>query len=170
MEIRVYKVYKFSELNDEQKEKVIENYCDINIDHDWWDSIYDDAKTIGLELAGFDIDMGSYCEGKFVATARECAEKILTEHGEKCETYKTAEAYLKERNDIEQHSTIDEWGGFDDKTEDELEILRYEFLKSLLEDYLAMLRHEFEYLTSKQAIIETIETNDYNFTEDGRID
>lgn len=101
---------------------------------------------------------------------RECAEKILKEHGEKCETYKTAEAYLKERNDIEQHSTMDEQGEFDLKTEDKLEVLRNEFLKSLWEDYSIMLQHEYEYLTSRESIEEIIRSNDYDFTSDGNLD
>jgi hypothetical protein len=32
-----------------------------------------------------------------------------------------------------------------------------------------MLRQEYEYLTSEGAIIETIEANEYEFTEEGRM-
>ena len=170
METRTYNVYKFSELNEDQKEKVIEKYCNINIDHEWWECTYEDAKNIGLELTGFDIDRGSYCEGKFIQTAQYCADSILETHGKDCETYIDAAAYIKERKDIEQHAESDEYGEFDLKTCDKLDALTDEFLKSLLEDYLSMLRKECEYLTSKEAIIETIEANDYDFTENGRID
>jgi len=170
METRTYQVFKYDELTNEQKEKTLQNLYDINIDHDWWDFTYEDANNIGLKITGFDLDRYRHCEGKFVTTARECAENILKEHGEKCETYKTAEAYLKERADIEQHSTIDEWGEFDLKTEDKLEVLRNEFLRSLLEDYSIMLQHECEYLTSRESIEETIRANNYDFTSDGKID
>ncbi len=44
-----------------------------------------------------------------------------------------------------------------------------EFLKSLLSDYLTMLQTDYNYLTSKEQIIETIESNDYDFTEEGKI-
>jgi hypothetical protein len=160
METRTYKVYKFSELNAKQKEKVIDHYYDINVNYDWWDFTYEDAKNIGLELTGFDIDRGSYCEGKFIWDALEVAEAIIKDHGNKTETFQTANKYwqqLKKENDTNDEA-------------DTREETEKEFLHDILEDYLVMLRHEFEYLTSKEAIIETIEANDYDFTENGRID
>ena len=44
-----------------------------------------------------------------------------------------------------------------------------DFLQSLCEDYRIILRNEYEYLTSEEAIIETIESNEYYFTEDGKL-
>jgi hypothetical protein len=44
-----------------------------------------------------------------------------------------------------------------------------EFQRALGKEYLSILRREYEYQTSEEAIIETIEANDYDFTEDGRI-
>lgn len=159
--------YKFNELAEKQKQLAIEKLWDINVNFDWWEFTYEDAKNIGLKITGFDLDRGAYCEGDFIHTARECAELIKKEHGDTCETYKTAEAYLKERADIEQHATPDEWGEFDLKTEDKLDALTGEFLKDLLEDYRINLQHEYEYQTSREAIIETIEANDYEFTREG---
>jgi hypothetical protein len=40
-------------------------------------------------------------------------------------------------------------------------------LKDILYEYLEMLRQEYEYQTSEEAIIETIEANEYTFLEDG---
>jgi len=37
------------------------------------------------------------------------------------------------------------------------------------EEYLSLLRQEYEYLTSKDAIVETIQANDYEFTEEGKL-
>lgn len=170
METRTYKVYKYNELDDRQKEKVLNNYYDINIDHDWWEFTYEDAENIGLELTGFDLDRGSYCEGKFIFSALTCVERIIAEHGEKCDTHTDAEAYIKERKDIEQHAEADEYGEFDLKTCDKLDALTDEFLKSLLEDYRIMLQKEFDFLTSKIAVEETLIANEYDFTEDGKID
>ena len=45
-----------------------------------------------------------------------------------------------------------------------------EFTKSIFEDYRILLQKECEYLNSDEAIIETIEANDYYFTKDGSID
>jgi hypothetical protein len=52
-----------------------------------------------------------------------------------------------------------------DNLEDEIEDLR----QSLCEDIYSELSKEYDYLTSREAIIETIEANDYDFTEDGKI-
>lgn len=52
--------------------------------------------------------------------------------------------------------------------EDKLMEIEDDFLKSLLNDYLKSLRDEYDYQTSEKAIIETIEANEYEFTEDGK--
>jgi len=45
-----------------------------------------------------------------------------------------------------------------------------DFLKSLLKNYAALLQEEYEYLTSREAIINTIKSNEYEFDEDGNLD
>ena len=50
-----------------------------------------------------------------------------------------------------------------------LQALEAEFLKSILEDYSIILQKEYEYLTSREAVEETIEANDYHFTENGNL-
>ena len=52
---------------------------------------------------------------------------------------------------------------------EDLEDLNKEFLRSLCEDYRIILQKEYEYLTSEEAIIETIEVNEYEFTEEGEL-
>lgn len=48
-------VYAFAELSESAKETARNNYREHNLDFcDWWDSVYDDAKTIGA-LFGLDI-------------------------------------------------------------------------------------------------------------------
>jgi len=163
------KVYQFSELDEQAKQKAIEKLAYINVEFDWWDGIYDDAKTIGLKITGFDIDRGSYCNGEFLYSAAEVAQDILNNHGEPCETYKTAQNFLEKHNPIfaayldetsEKYETRE--------TEDELQEIEDEFLKSLLEDYRIILSNEYDYLTSKKAIIETIEANKVDFLESGK--
>jgi len=48
-----------------------------------------------------------------------------------------------------------------------LDELGNEFTKAILEDYLTILRNELEYLDSDDAVKESIEANEYEFTEDG---
>ncbi len=172
MQTKTYNVYKFDELTDQQKEKVIQNLSDINVDYDWWNCTYEDAKMIGLEITSFDLDRNRHAKGKFISGAEECAHNIEKEHGESTETYKTAKNYLSERDAIIEKVEKDEHGEIVDEYELEglLDECDAEFLDSLLEDYSIMLQHEYEYLQSEEAIIETIQANDYEFTEDGKLD
>lgn len=162
------KLYKFSELSENAQQKALENLFDINVDYEWWESIYEDAENIGLKITSFDIDRGGYCNGDIISAHIDTANAILREHGESCETYKTSKNFLNEYLPLKEkfESENEGWYYEDENDSDEL---RDEFLKSLLEDYRIILQNEYEYLTSKEAIIESIEANDYDFTEDGKI-
>lgn len=149
------KLYQFEELPKDAQDKAIQNYSDINIDHDWWEFIYEDAANIGLHLNGFDLDRANYCKGEFISSAFEVIELIKREHGESCETYHTAQRYsLTKPSDIDAED-YEEW--------------QSSFLADLLNDYLNILRKEYEYLTSDEAIKETLIANEYDFTENGKI-
>lgn len=161
METRTYTVYKFDELPEEGKRKALMNYSDINIDHDWWNYTYDDAENIGLKITEYD---GYRCKGKLTLSGENCAKSIMANHGVVCETYKTAKDYLDNLSTLEslKDNHIDINAALEDLEED--------FKHSLLEDYRIMLDKEYEHLTSDEAIIETIQSNDYDFTIDGKID
>jgi hypothetical protein len=158
------KLYQFSELSEEAKEKAVENLSDINVDYEWWLSTYEDAETVKLKLTEFDLERNRHCKGEFMESPAETAELILTNHGKDCETYKTAKTFLAELNEL-----TGKYPNIEDCPEDSIEDLEDYFLKSLLEDYRIILSNEYDYLTSKAAIIETIEANEYDFTEDGKI-
>lgn len=164
------KLYSYDELSDKAKQKVIEKLWDINVTFEWWDSIYEDAANIGLKLTGFDLDRDLNGEGHLTKSAKEVAELILNEHGESCETYATAKEFLKNRAKFFSEVSLDAYG--DLKTtalEHELEDMEIQFKKNLLKDYANILQKEYEYLTERKQIIESIEANVYEFTEDGRL-
>jgi len=165
MRIKEVKLYKFSELSNEAKDKAIEKLWDINVEFDWWNFTYEDAEQAGLKITGFDFDRG-YCNGNFITNAEFSAKKIIEDHGENCETYKTAKQYLTELSTAKGIHSIADMPDEEFEHDD----LDNEFLKSLLEDYRIILKQEYEFQTSKDAIIETIEANDYEFTEDGKLD
>ena len=54
-ETREVTVYQFDELSDRAKEKAREWYRGGQPDHDWWNSIYDDALRMA-EILGIEID------------------------------------------------------------------------------------------------------------------
>ncbi|MGD9724895.1 MAG: hypothetical protein AB7V39_00605 [Nitrospiraceae bacterium] len=154
------KLYQFDELTDHAKEKARDWYREGGYDYEWWESVYEDAKTIGLEITEF--DQYYYAKGRFTTYAEDVAGLILKEHGKTCETYKTAAAYLKARATLSKNRSMDQ------ELEDLLAEKDKEFLYALLQDYGTMLRKEIVYLESDESVDENIRANEYEFTEDGK--
>lgn len=155
-------VYQFSELSNEAKQNAVNELSDINVYFDWWESIYEDAQKIGLKITSFDLDRNRRATGEFILSACEVAQNIMNEHGKMCETYKTAENFLNPWNPVFSNY-------MDETSEDKLMELEHYFLSSILEDYSIMLQKESEYRMTDEAIIETIEANEYEFTENGKM-
>lgn len=155
------KVYEFDELSNEAKEVAVDHFACINVDHEWWDSTFEDAKTIGLVIEHFDDnDIGV----TWTEDAESTAQLILENHGpadgsepgqDACETYKDAWEFQAETD------------AFTDS--DEYEELCEEFKRVICEDYRIMLQTEYEYLGSEAAVIETIKANEYEFTAAGEL-
>ena len=103
----------------------------------------------------------------------DTATAILFHHGESCETHETAAEFIREsaKNNEKYPEKLDDEDYDENETARDVEQqeLDEEFLKSILEDYRIMLEKQYEYLTSEDAIIETIEANEYEFTEDGKL-
>jgi len=152
-------VYDFDELSDNAKEKALQELRNINIEHEWYDGIYEDAANIGLKIEAFDIGRGCYCTGDWTTDALDAARRIIKNHGEHCETYKDAKAFLQDHEALAEH----------DDVESEFEDLEDDFLQTMLGNYRMMLQKEFEYLTSDGAIKETIDANGYCFHADGTL-
>jgi hypothetical protein len=164
MKTKTINLYQFSELSESAKQKAIENLWDVNVSEDWWLQTYEDAEEIKLKIKEFDIDRASYVKAEFMISAPETAELIKIGHGKECETHKTSTTFLNALNELtSKHSDIN------DVSEEDIEELEDEFLKSLCEDYRIMLTQNYEYYTSKEAIIETIEANEYDFDENGNL-
>lgn len=163
-------VYTFDELSDESKEKAINNLIYINVDYVWWDSMLWDAEDIGLKIITFDLDRHRHAEGYFLLSRNEVAQNILNNHGSQCGTYKTAQSFLDEHEAVFADYMNEDSEHFE-SYESEQKLLEIEdnFLKELLEDYSMMLQHEYEYRMSDEAIIETIEANEYEFYENGEL-
>ena len=149
-------LYKFDELPEEAQRAALDKYADINVDHDWWDSTYEDAKMIGLQITEFDLDRSRYAGGEFIEPAAEVAQNILKEHGENCRTRKTALCFLEQQAAWVREEEYD--GALDDS-----------FLNNILDDYSRTLQAESEYLQSDEAVKETLIANEYDFTIDGKI-
>jgi hypothetical protein len=167
-------IYKFDELSEEGKQNAIQKNWDINLHYGWWEYTYGDAKNVGIKINGFDIDREAYCQIDIKDSCYHTADLIIKYHGEVCDTYKTAkqfiddyDALVKKYSDGKDTDRVTEENEYE--FDNEVNDLEEEFKKSIAEDYRIILQKEFEYLTSEEAIIETIKANDYDFTDKGDI-
>lgn len=159
-------VYPFNELSDKAKEKALTDLYDINVDYGWWEPIYEDAEFVGLKLTHFDIGRSWDIGITLDVTMESCIDSIKSDHGDFSDTCQTAREYEEKLNELgpepEDGDAFDVW-------EDQYYAIQDEFVKDMGQTYLVLLRNEYEYLTSEEAIRETIEATEYEFTEDGEI-
>ena len=170
------KAYQFKELDETTKQKVIEDNLHINVEHDWWDCTYETLRECGIKVNSFDIGRRQECEIKFLEEEHWVATNIVNTFGEAMEIVKDAKNFIKDRdtlvkkygegNDTDGYSVKYEL--YDDFDED-VEGIAIDLKKNLEYEILRWLRDEYEHLTSKYAIIETIEVNEYEFTEEGKL-
>jgi len=158
-------LYQYSELPEEAKEKALDKLWDINVNFPWWDCVYDDAGQVGVDITAFSIDCANYVN----STINYCyssAELIVSNHGEKCDSWILAKKYLSDCKELEKKYSGNEDS---DDYQDKLTELNDSFENDINEIYLQMLKDEYESQTKKEQIIETIEVNDYDFTIDGEL-
>jgi hypothetical protein len=158
-------LYKFQELSKESKQKALESLSDINTDFEWWEAVFEDAENVGLKITGFD-DV-YYCSVEFIHGKAYTAHKIEDDHGESTNTYKCAVKYLEKLNPLNLECDSIENEERENEIADLIDRLDDIFEKELIFYYHAMLKSEYEYKISEEAIIETIEANEYEFTIDG---
>lgn len=189
---RVDTVYSFEELSEAAKEHAIEKLSDINVDYDWWDfdclTGFNSAEIAKHHLKPeewkydllkykhlyFDLDRGQYiqfdqCEFANDETARKFlgVPKALWN-----QVYWSFEnkgyggnSHDNTRLEYEPQDNYKEF------TEKQIAILNraVERFADKVHDCWRMLRDDYEYRISKEAIIETIEANEYEFTENGNL-
>jgi hypothetical protein len=162
--------YKFDELSDKAKDRARDWWRHSGLEHDWWDSIYEDAERVGVKITGFDTGRSWDITGDFIGTPEETANKILAEHGEDADTAAEARHYLKTVAEFMASAEKDEYGELASYAlEADLDDIITEFRRALLQGYLVMLRDELEYQYSEECVDELLTANEYEFTEDGKI-
>lgn len=155
-----YKVYKFEELDEEAKQKALDNNRDWNTDHDWWEFVYDSAAEEGVAILSFDLYRREIEVQlmKDVEFDREEALKYISENNEEFGTlmleFLDEDEYERE-NIIEDYLTEYE----EEKTKEAEEEAR---------DYwLTRLEEEYEYLCSDECIADALINNECEFYENG---
>ena len=133
---------KFTELSESCQDKVVNKLLDINITSDWHESTYEYYDSKLKALGFYDIKMefsGFYSQGDGASFTAKHKRGII---------YKSSQYYHSNTMRCDESDTL-------------LMVARRiaeRLYKSLYSDY--------EYLTSKESIIETIEANDYEFDKE----
>jgi hypothetical protein len=195
MQTRTYNVYKFDELSEDAKQKAIKKYYDINVDFEYWAQFELDENKKKLEEMGYyDVKIlysgfGSQGDGACFE-ARVNVPKFIRNHKKEdkfpmlmadsdlifCVVKHSGHYYH------ENSTSVDTCSYFDSSSFSaaELEAVDKEIIE--LEKLIDLDRIQegkriykelgnlYDHLTSHEAIIETLKANDYDFTEDGKID
>lgn len=181
-------IYSFEDIlkNDTLKEKVLKKYSDINTDYDWWDFIVDDFKNNDIFEVNNVYFSGFYSQGdgamfegkvkdfsKFIDNPRilklykkdliyiYCSFKHSGHYYHEKSYYCHFEYELYKDSNY-NNSYIEKYlYNLEDKIRDYYETLCKELYKTLEDNY--------DYYTSEEAILETLETNDYEYDSEGNI-
>jgi len=161
-------LYNYSELSDTAKKRVLRDMYDINIDHAWYNCIFD-AHKASLESLGY-IDIKFHFNGFSSQGDGACFDaKIDIEKMLRGVNLSTGDFATIEKTAMANHYChaktryID--GSINTKLLEKMNNDYQEQCEQLYRD----LEKEYEYLTSTAAIIETIEANQYTFEGNGKM-
>jgi hypothetical protein len=184
-------VYKFHELSEDAQETVIAKYYDINIYDEWHEFVIDMMKDAGA-MIGIDISdiyyrgfwsqgdgacfhgTYEYRKGGYKRVVKEFPEwkelhaiaKGLQEIQRKHFYQLSAKVGRGYNANLYSHENTTSIRVYDMYGETNNESV-CELLRDFMRLIYSTLKKEYEYLTSEETIIETIESNEYEFTENG---
>ena len=192
MKEHIKKTYFFDELSEESKENAIENLYDINVDQEWCEFITENFKTENkyfevtkVYFSGF----GSQGDGamfEYSAIKDELLHKTINDlkatnrekwvlkqgniYGNGIQIghyyHENSCSHTIDHNcfayGTRLYEVVDKWFS-------EIEENIISEYKNMCAELYKTLEKEYDYLTSKEAIIETIEANDYEFLETGKL-
>ncbi|NBU72275.1 MAG: hypothetical protein EBS53_12660 [Bacteroidetes bacterium] len=150
---------------------------EVAVDDGWWDTIYMDAENIGAKILAFDTYHYTI-KFRLQHDAPTVALAIKREHGEACETYKLAADFLSKYDDyhgVNGKITLinrDAVTASDlhplNELEDEWGEIERKFEKDLGQEYLAMLKDDYDARLEDNYIRELAASNEYTFTNMGK--
>ena len=174
-------VYPFAELSDEAKERALNEFRDINVEFPWWEYSFDTIRAagelLGLEIGEIHFDTKSYCmfdaHYRYVCGAVNAVRNEFPWVDDLCKIAKDLQA-LQKRHFYSLSCAVKEG-----RSMNYYRCFRFgeyyecDALGDILDDFAhwarVLLRNEYEYLTSDEAIKEMIEANEYEFTADGKL-
>ncbi|OPY03513.1 MAG: hypothetical protein A4E60_00178 [Syntrophorhabdus sp. PtaB.Bin047] len=194
MRTKTITIYKFDELPEDAQTRAVENLYDVNVDSDYWHEFaIDDAKQIaalmGIEIkniyfSGFSSQGDGACfEGSY--SYQKGSVKAVKEHAPQDEElHRIAQdlADLQRRHFYRLTAKVKHSGHYyheyctsidvEDNGDGAPETV-YDGIAEFLRDFMhwiyRQLEKEHDYMTSDEAIIETIRANEYEFYENGKL-
>lgn len=166
-------VYNFDELSDEAKQKALEDLSDINVEYDWYTYELDFNEGIfakhGLEVddINFELDYRGWADFREINIADP--KLLLKSIGVDLRSKAAREALENGIGTAKHHYSGAEFRSYFETGNDDFDDRLSDLWQELTGEALQRLQGDYGYLTSKEAIIETIEANEYEFYEDGRL-
>ncbi len=181
MKVLKIRAYTVDELPEEIQEKIHENFYDINISDDWWMPTFEAfnekiQKDYGLEAdpGRVEFDLYRYAKLRYsVADARKLLLALIPAERVAAFEFKR-DARIEDLVDIwiedgrRVFASIDPLARELDGDIDEIDSCVEDLLSDLDREFLRALEEEYEYLTSREAVIETINASGWLFTRDGK--
>ena len=174
-------VYSFNELSEAAQERALNDFRYTDVEFNWYEDTFDTiraaGKLIGLDIGQIHFDAYSYCtfdaDYEYVRGAAKAVRKGFSWADDLCKVAKDLQD-LQKRHFYSLSCAVTKGRsmnyyrcfrfGEDYECDD---------LGDILDDFAhwarILLRDEYKYLTSDEAVKEAIEANEYEFTEDGKL-
>ena len=145
-------VYPFSELSEAAKNKALDYQRMINVNCQWYETVYAQAKTLGIEIEDFELGENYFCYIDLIKPVNTIISKILKTQSEDTALYLLAKEYTSILAGLYDES---------------LEGVEHRFMFALRDLYLDILRKQYRHLTSDKEVQKAIESN--QFTINGQL-
>lgn len=178
--IETRELYTFDELSDEAQDKAVEEMWDINIMHEWYNWTREDAadrwqKKYGITFdpkkVYFDFDRAFWIafDDIWVSDEKALYRALEMSHGEKLAVTRQDICFSFHTSHYGggRMSTSLDFTDYRPSTAPDLTVDPNQWFSEICQELLYDLRQEYEYLTSKGEIIETIKINEYEFSAEG---
>lgn len=176
------KVFQFDELAAKTQEKVLEKFRYINVEHDWYEPVYEGFEEIANEY-GIEVDdmnfSGFYSQGDGASFTGEISDfkKFAEKTGLK-RLVRLSNSIEYNLNMLVKRVTYQYYpsetveadnGGYYPRLSNLIEEKLGKVKDELCEKLYRDLEEEYDYLTSDEIVAETIRANGYEFTEGGEL-
>lgn len=200
MKVKTYKLYEFGELEEDVREKVIDNWRPCMVDYEWWDYTYDDFSRV-CEIIGISLDRNEPCFSGFYSQGDGASFTGYYEYEKGCG--KAIREYAP--RDTELHAIVDNlievqkkhWYGlsacitrlrhsryyhsntmivdvdydapnYQETQHDSVDTVQ-ECMRDLAHWLYKRLEEEYEFITSDEAVVNSINAVENLFHKDGAI-